>query len=61
MQLLPDPNYYNVEYDDIRNLKFNSSIGVDSGSFSFLIRRRFDYDQADYTANARIRMNDNMM
>ena len=53
--------YYNVEYDDIRNIKYNTSNGCDSGSFSFLIRKSFNYDQVDYLANARVRFNDNTL
>ena len=40
---LPDPKRYNLEFDDLRNLKENSSIGFDRGSFTFKIDRRFDY------------------
>jgi hypothetical protein len=52
---LPDPKRWIVEYDDIRNLKYNTSIGQDSGSLSFLIRKRFDYDQELYANNGFIR------
>ena len=48
---LPDPKRFNVEYDDLRNLKMNTSVGMDTGCFSFLIRKRFDYDQDLYANN----------
>lgn len=32
---LPDPKMYNLEFDDLRNLKLMSSIGQDTGSFCF--------------------------
>jgi hypothetical protein len=38
MQALPDPQYYNCDYDDVKNLCLGK-LGFDSGSFSFLVRK----------------------
>lgn len=48
MMGLPDPKRFNVEFDDLRSIrKYGYGPGFDTGSFSFLIRKRFDYNDTN--------------
>jgi hypothetical protein len=41
---LPDPKKYDLEYDDCKNLLDSSIVPFSNGQFTFLVRKRFDYD-----------------
>jgi hypothetical protein len=43
---LPDPKYYHIEFDDLKNLKMNTSVGQDTGSFIFQINKEFTYSES---------------
>ena len=59
MTTLPNPKKYNVHYDDVKNL-CTGKIGMDTGSFSFLINKRFDYDE-NITTLHQIPCNDDLL
>lgn len=55
---LPDPKYYNLEFDDLRNLKLNSNVGQDTGSFIFQINKDFTYSESGPYSADNIHMDD---
>lgn len=55
---LPDPKYYHLEFDDLRNLKNATSVGQDSGQYIFNIDREFTYSDIGVYSNDNIHMDD---
>jgi len=58
MVAMPDPKKYDVEYNDMRNTKLMSTVGTDSGYMSFLINKRFDFDEEALNASGHIKISD---